>query len=440
MAKKSVFILLLVCALFSVSQAAPDKASTDSEAGWIDLFKDQSLKGWKASENQGTFTFRDGMLVVHGPRSHLFYDGPVENANFKNFEFKADIMTMPGSNSGMYFHTKFRPRGWPSKGYEIQVNNSHSDPKRTGGLYGKKDVYEKLVDDKEWFTQHIIVQGGVVTVKVNGKTTITHPLNEKTPPGIGQKLAGGTLALQGHDPKSIVYYKNVMVKPLPPRSAGLIKVALLTGGHGFEQKQFYEMFDSFKGIKYTKIQLKDHSEIFEDITNWDYDVIVLYNMTQKITPKRQENFKKLLSRGIGIVALHHNMGAFQAWPEYKKISGSKYYLKPSEEKGVKFRGSTYKHDIDMKVKIADKNHPITKGLSDFEIHDEGYKFCGFEKDNHVLITTDHEASDKTIGWVRQFDKSAVCGIMLGHDHKAYENKNFRQLLSRAVKWTAGRLK
>ena len=82
---------------------------------------------------RGTFSVKDGMIIVHGNRSHLFYAGPVEDHNFKNFEFKADIMTEPGSNSGVYFHTEYQATGWPDKGYEVQVNNSHTDWKRTAG-------------------------------------------------------------------------------------------------------------------------------------------------------------------------------------------------------------------------------------------------------------------------------------------------------------------
>ena len=106
--------------------------------GWIPLFDGKSLDGWKANENPQTFSVKDGALVVKGDRAHLFYVGPVQNANFKNFELKAEIMTKPGANSGVYFHTAFQPDGWPSKGYEIQVNNSHTDRKRTAGVYGIK--------------------------------------------------------------------------------------------------------------------------------------------------------------------------------------------------------------------------------------------------------------------------------------------------------------
>lgn len=178
--------------------------------GWIKLFDGKSFDGWKVGENPGTFTIQDGAIVVFGPRAHLFYTGPVANHNFKNFEYKAKVMTKPGANSGMYIHTEYQDGGWPSKGYEIQVNNSHTDWRRTGSVYGIQDVKVPPAKDDKWFTQHIIVKGNQITVKVDGKT-----INEYTVPEEGGKLSSGTFALQGHDPKSKVYYKDVMVKVLP---------------------------------------------------------------------------------------------------------------------------------------------------------------------------------------------------------------------------------
>jgi len=437
MIKRLILAMLVVGSACSCGAAAED--------GWIDLF-DGTLNGWQRTENMGTWTVnKDGLLVTHGSRSHLFYVGPVENADFRNFELKVEVKTEKGSNSGIYFHTEVHKDGWPPKGYEVQVNNTHSDRKKTGGLYAVSDVIDDSpAKDGEWFTEHIIVQGNHIVIKVNGKTTVdwVEPASYSLRKSPARKLSSGTFALQGHDPNSVVYYKSVKVKPLPPRLTETIKlkVAVLTGGHGFERKPFLEMFNSFKGMKCTEIELKDHSEIFEDISNWDYDVIVMYNMSQNISKKRQDNFKKLLDRGIGFVALHHNMGAFQTWPEFKKIAGGKYYVKPTKEGDKEFRGSTYKHDIDMNVTVADKSHPITRGLKDFTIHDEGYKYCGFEKDNRILLTTDHADSDKAVAWVSKYRKAKICGIMLGHDGKAYENPNFRKLLTQAINWTAGRLK
>ena len=410
----------------------------DDDDGWIELFDGKTLNGWKVNEeNPATFSVRDGMIVVDGPRTHLFYDGPVNNANFKNFELKVEVMTKPHANSGIYFHTEYQEDDWPKKGFEVQVNNTHSDWRKSGGLYAIQDVRESQKDN-EWFTEHIIVRGKHIVIKVNGKTTVdwTEPEGWTPPSNMsGRKLSSGTFALQGHDPKSVIFYRSVKVKPLPEEKEK-IKVVVLTGGHGFEREQFFEMFDSYGDIEYTEFQLKDHSEIFEDVSDWDYDVIVSYNMTQEISTQRRSNLARLLGRqGVGFVALHHNMGAFQAWPRYREIAGGKYYLKAEDDQ----RGSTYKHDIDMNVHIADTSHPITQGINDFQIHDEGYKYLGFEENNHVLFTTNHSDSDETIGWVRNFGKARVCGIMLGHDHYAFENPNFRKLIARSIRWTAGRL-
>ncbi len=195
--------LLAVFFLTSLDQKAPKK-------GWVKLFDGKSFDGWKVGVNAETFKIEDGAIVVFGPRAHLFYMGPVQNHNFKNFEYKATVMTRPGANSGMYIHTEYQEDGWPQKGYEIQVNNSHTDWRRTGSVYGVQDVKEAPAKDDKWFTQHIIVNGNHITVKVDGKT-----INEYTVPAEGGKLSSGTFALQGHDPKSKVYYKDIMVKVLP---------------------------------------------------------------------------------------------------------------------------------------------------------------------------------------------------------------------------------
>jgi hypothetical protein len=118
-------------------------------------------------------------------------------------------MTTPGSNSGIYVHTTYQEQGWPSAGYEIQVNNSHTDWRRTGSVYALQDVKEAPAKDNEWYTQHIIVQGNKITVLVNEK--VINEYTETNP----AKITTGTFALQGHDPKSKVFYKDIQVKPLP---------------------------------------------------------------------------------------------------------------------------------------------------------------------------------------------------------------------------------
>jgi hypothetical protein len=184
------------------------------------LFDGKSLDGWKVGDNANTFSVEDGSIVAHGPTAHLFYDGAVNQHNFKNFEFKADVMTMPGSNSGIYFHTGYQEKSWPKKGYEVQVNNSHTDWRRTGSLYGIQDVKEVYVKDNEWFTEYIKVEGKRVIIKVNDNVVVdyTEPANVNEIRGANDKervISSGTFALQGHDPNSKVYFKNIMVKALP---------------------------------------------------------------------------------------------------------------------------------------------------------------------------------------------------------------------------------
>ena len=185
--------------------------------GWISLFDGKSLTGWKVGDNAATFSVDSGMIIVHGATAHLFYEGDVQQHHFKNFEFIADVKTMPGANSGIYFHTDFQQGGWPEKGYEVQVNNSHTDWRRTGSLYGVEDVKEVYVKDGEWFSEYIKVNGKRVIIKLNDKTVVdyTEPDSLKRPEDMSQRhISGGTFALQGHDPKSVVYFKNIQVRPL----------------------------------------------------------------------------------------------------------------------------------------------------------------------------------------------------------------------------------
>ena len=207
------FFCLLLCTAIACNTTKP-AATTD---GWISLFDGKSLDGWKASENPSTFAVEDGKIVAHGPRAHLFYEGPVMNHDFEDFEFKAQVMTTPGSNSGIFFHTAYQEEGWPAKGYEVQVNNSQSDWRRTGSVYAYDDVREVYMADDEWYTQHIIVRGNTVTVKLNDKTVVEYvePENmERSAGEEGRMISSGTFALQGHDPDSMVYFKDIMVKPL----------------------------------------------------------------------------------------------------------------------------------------------------------------------------------------------------------------------------------
>jgi hypothetical protein len=199
--------------------AAAASAQTE-EQGWISLFDGKSLEGWKAGANARTFSVRDGAIVAHGPNSHLFYVGPIYYGDFKDFELKVDVKTEAEANGGIFFHTQYQEKGLVAQGFEVQVNNSDpTDPLRTGSLYKMQDVREKLFPDNEWFTLHVVVKGKQVTVDAGGRQLVawTEPDPPKPPADrLGRVLSSGTFALQGHDERSTVYYKNIYVKPLFP--------------------------------------------------------------------------------------------------------------------------------------------------------------------------------------------------------------------------------
>ena len=216
-----IFLLLGAAAvMMAVDVRADDtqQAPTPDEEGFYALFNGKDLNDWKASENPDTFKVEEGNMVVHGTRSHLYYSGPVNNHDFENFHLIAELMTFPKANSGIYFHTEFQEGGWPNIGFECQVNETHGDSKKTGGLYNVKDVMNQSpVKTNEWYTYDIIVQDKTVTLKINGKTTTewTQPDDWKGPEGMPRRiLSHGTIAIQGHDPGSKILYRSIKIKPL----------------------------------------------------------------------------------------------------------------------------------------------------------------------------------------------------------------------------------
>jgi hypothetical protein len=186
--------LLLTACLLATAFFAP-------AAGWVKMFDGKSLDGWKPTERPDNWAVEEGVITGKGERSHLFW----MKEECVNCEFKAKVWLNKGGNSGMYFRAQFGA-GWPN-GYESQVNNSHSDPVKTGSLYNIVKFYDQVVPDETWWEQHIIVRGNHIIIKVNGKTIVDFKDYKNT-------HAKGYLALQQHDPGSRVKYKELMYRKL----------------------------------------------------------------------------------------------------------------------------------------------------------------------------------------------------------------------------------
>lgn len=207
---------LLVLVVFSSSTIAQAKDNKPTkEKGFKTIWDGKTFNGWKIAEpEQNSWSIADGAIVAHGNRSHLFYVG--DDKPFVNFELKVEVMTEPKSNGGIYFHTAWQETGWPKNGFEVQVNQTHGDWKKTGSLYDVVNVKENYVKDNEWYTYDIIVKDKHVTIKVNDKVVVDweQPADRQPGKDFTRILDKGTFAFQAHDPGSVVRYRNVRVKRL----------------------------------------------------------------------------------------------------------------------------------------------------------------------------------------------------------------------------------
>jgi type 1 glutamine amidotransferase len=251
---------------------------------------------------------------------------------------------------------------------------------------------------------------------------------------IGRRWLGWTVAGLA----LLIARVNWSAEPASP-AAGKLRVLVITGGHAYEEPQFEAMFKSIPDIAVRYETYPKAAELLKPDLAKDTDVVVFYDMwAQGITPEQQKDYVALLKQGIGIVALHHTMGAHANWPEYEKIISGRFRVQDTVVDGKTVAKSGYDHDQDIDVKIADADHPITRGLKDFAIHDETYSNYDTSPDAHVLLTTKHPKSDPELAWVKTYERSRVFLLQLGHDHFAYENPTYRQLIARGIRWTAGR--
>jgi type 1 glutamine amidotransferase len=233
---------------------------------------------------------------------------------------------------------------------------------------------------------------------------------------------------------------------LPGLVAGLepseqkMRALLITGGHGYQQEPFMDVFASFPDIETQHVAYPEAAQLLKPDLTEKFDVVVFYDMwNQGLTEEQKTAFVALLDKGIGVVAMHHTLAAHENWPEYQAIIGGRYHTRDRVENGKTIPKSTFSHGETLAVTIADTQHPITQGMEDFEIHDETYHNYDTDPKARVLLTTDNPKNDPELAWVREYKGSRVFYLMLGHDRHAYENPSFRRLVAQGIRWAAKRL-
>jgi Domain of Unknown Function (DUF1080) len=266
----TLFILILISCK-NEPKAPIAVAATNAPSEWIELYNGKDFTGWKAAtENDSTWTITDGMMQAHGKRCHLFYVGDQLKDGFKNFELIAQVKTHRLANSGIYFHTQYQAEGWPSKGFEIQVNNSHigegdyREYKKTGSLYSVRNIYQTFTPDSVWYETRALVEGKHVQIWVDGMKTVDY-IEPENPLMHGldsaHLISMGTFALQGHDVKSKTQYKSIKVRRLPDTTPSYISPKM---------SPWYDSMTVLQGRQFAFIDLNSNTALSADSLLSDY--------------------------------------------------------------------------------------------------------------------------------------------------------------------------
>ncbi len=215
-----------------------------------------------------------------------------------------------------------------------------------------------------------------------------------------------------------------------------LNIVVFVGGHEFDEKSFFAMFDAFDNIRYRAAEQPAANDEYAGEELVDVDVLVFYDMVQDISEAQKAGFLSLLQRGVGVVFLHHSLVSYQNWEEMTRIRGGRYVLEESLPQDQRQKASTYQHDVEMTIEAVDPEHPITHGMTRFVLHDEAYGNLEVHPQAVPLLRTDHPASSPVIGWMTRYGASKIVCLQPGHDNHAFEDPNYRLLVERAICWVA----
>jgi uncharacterized protein len=208
-----------------------------------------------------------------------------------------------------------------------------------------------------------------------------------------------------------------------------IRVLVVTGGHDYPT-DFYTIFEQ-PGLWWD--HAVSNEEAFRRDIRIDYDVVVLYDMSERLSDDGRAHLRAFAEAGKGVVVLHHAIVSYQDWDWYRDLVGGRYLQTPQHG----MPASTYKHDEEIPVRMVAR-HPVTEGVSLTRIFDETYKGMWVHADVTVLMTTDHPLADRPLAWVSPYAPARVVYIQPGHGREAHRDEQFRRLVANAIRWVAAR--
>lgn len=212
-----------------------------------------------------------------------------------------------------------------------------------------------------------------------------------------------------------------------------IRMLLITGGHEYPTS-FYTLFQGYPDVRWDHNVHCGSAEGYVPDMAARYDVVVLYDVQKDAPEARRRNLMQFVQDGGGVVALHHVLASVPSWKEFHQLIGGQYLW--FSERGLP--PSTYQYDVDMRIEVADHDHPVTRGVRDFNIHDEAYGGLWVSPGAHVLLTTKHPGNNNAVAWMVPHQRSHIVTIQLGHGEEAFANRTYRRLVIQAIRWAAKR--
>jgi type 1 glutamine amidotransferase len=250
-----------------------------------------------------------------------------------------------------------------------------------------------------------------------------------------------------------------------------LNVLVAAKGHPYLRDPFMAMFDELPGIACTLAEQPAAQLLMTPDGLRDFDALVLYDMPgvdfrapdlpgfPAPDPTVTAGLAAVLAAGKGVVALHHAIAGWPAWPEYGAWLGGRFHYKPAEDRPC----SGYRHDVTYEVAVLSPTHPVTQGLPrNFPMSDELYLYevfddgkipllsaaYAFERDNffsaHEAVQGRmfsnagwlHSPGSALIGWVKRALRSPLVYLQPGDGPATYQNAHYRQLLENAIRWVA----
>lgn len=448
------------------------QALGDEEAGFKPIFNGKDLEGWEG--NPKLWSVKDGVITgattkenpTQGNTFLIWRQGDVDD-----FVLRVSYRIV-GGNSGVQYRSKEVDK-WVVSGYQgdfeggTRYSGMLYEEKARGilaergqkvliGRDGKKQI-SKIGDPKElqehirhedWNDLEIIAQGIHLTHKING-IVMAEAIDEQT----DKRAMSGIVALQLHaGPPMTVQFKNIRLKRTR-LSDNRKKIVMIAGtpSHGIGEHEFNA------GTQLLKKCLESLPEVVASVylNGWpsdptafdNADSILLYmnggTAHPVIARNRLTEIDQLMAKGVGLCCAH-------------------YAVEVPKEKGgpdlLKWIGGYYEHDYSINPLWVAKfeslpDHPVTRGVEPFTIHDEWYYNMRFGEGQTAVkpilqaippdgtrgtaAAKQHPGRTEVVAWaIERPDGGRGFGFTGGHFHANWGNDNFRKLILNALLWTA----